>query len=246
MITAKKIVRLLRDYVRFQRLFSQNNSGGYHAYALDETHTSILEEAKRLHASEYLLRNFVLPEDIHDGIIHEKSDPHQTHSTYFVVEKNQTVVALVRLIKYKGKGPAKESFPVLNHAYIYPRSLRRIDDLRPEQIVEVSALVKKRGESSIATMMLYAQITHYVIRHRHRLFIMACDLRLYERLKILFGPAMTKIGRQTPYQGADVMPIAIDVYSGLQYIKTAANKARHPLSVRRQAAAYILKESLRE
>jgi hypothetical protein len=38
---------------------------------------------------------------------------------------------------------------------------------------------------------------------------MACDVRLYERLKVLFGPALKKIGNQTPYPGGDVIPAVL-------------------------------------
>ena len=201
--------------------------------------------AKKLHASVYLAKDFVSESDLEEDIIHHRSDPHQNHAEYFVVKRRNVVVAVARQIVYKGVGEHHESYPVLSKAIIFERSRQRIISHHPKEIVEISALVKMKGESSIVPLLLYRALWRHSYKKKHRLWIMACDVRLYERLKILFGATLTRIGQRTPYKGGDVIPVAIDLPRAYNYVRKLASTSSgmRPMSVKRRAAKFMLKES---
>lgn len=238
----KKITRQIKDAIAYwQILSSPETSHIYRVTRIGNIESSDLQEAKHLHASVYLSRGFIDETDIEGSIIHPQSDPHQHHADYFVVKRKERVIAVARQILYKGEGQHHESFPVLEKAIIYNRSRMRILNYHPQEIVEISALVKKSGESSIAPLVLYRELWKHSLRSNHRIWVMACDVRLYERLKLLFGPTLTKIGQRTPYKGADVIPVALDIQHSVKYVQKITQARTNPFNIRRQAAEFMLK-----
>lgn len=237
----KKITRQLRDSLAYWRVFSRPESERYYQVTkLGSENETLLAEAKRLHAAVYLSKSFINHEDTLEGIIHELSDPHQKHADYFVVKRKNTVVGLARQIIYKGKGPHHESFPVLEKAMIYNRSLKRIMSFHPHEIVEISALVKKGGESSVVPLLLYRAMWRHSVKENHQLWVMACDVRLYQRLKLLYGPALTRIGKRTHYQGGDVIPVALHIPRGMAYMGILMSSRRKGIfDIQRNAVKFI-------
>lgn len=239
----RTIRRRLRDSIAYHRVLSTPEE--YHVYKvkkISQQDTQELMAAKMLHADVYLSKGFVGDDDVRDGVIHEKSDPHQVHSEYFVVKKKGSVVAVARQIIYKGQGLHHESFPVLEKSIIYGRSRKRLLAFHPTEIVEISALVKKSGESSVAPLILYRALWRHSIDARHRIWVMACDVRLYERLKLLFGSALTRIGQRTPYRGGDVIPVALYIPGSLKYVeRVIASPRKGILDLKRRAARFMIK-----
>ncbi len=236
------IHKQLRDACDYWRLFSRPDyiDKRYDVLKIGEEHAKELIDAKKLHVDVYLSRDFISHTDVLDGVMHLDADPHQEHSDYFVVQREGDVVGLARQIVYKGRGKHHESFPVLEKAHIHKRSINRILNHHPTEIVEISALVKKSGESTVVPLLLYRALWFHSWDAKHRLWVMACDVRLYQRLKMLFGPALTVIGRRTPYQGGDVIPVALDVTRGKNYMhKLASAKRRDVLDIRRRAARFM-------
>lgn len=232
----------LSDFYTYWRLFRRNPNVGKYTVSIAEDGTADLLEAKKLHAKEYLSRNFIEHTDILNEIIHEESDPHQKHAVYFVVKNRQKVVGVARQIIYKGSGPMHESFPVLDKAKISQRSRTKIERQHPHKIVEISALVKARSESSIVPIVLYRSMWQYSRQNNHDFWVMACDVRLYQRLKILFGPAIVKIGNRTSYKGGDVIPAALHIPSSHKYLRSITTKRSALFSVRYRAAAHMLRK----
>jgi hypothetical protein len=69
---------------------------------------------------------------------------------------------------------------------------------------------------------------------------MACDVRLYYRLKLLYGPALTKIGKQTHYQGGDVIPVALHIPRGMAYMQVLLKSGRKGIfDIQRNAVKFI-------
>jgi hypothetical protein len=216
---ASYIKRRMRDTYNYWRVLSHPESEGrYKVTRVTRDNGEDLLAAKKLHASVYLSKSFILPEEVVDGIIHEHSDPHQLHAEYFVVKKRNEVVGVARQITYKGEGYHHESFPILEKSHIYDRSKQKILNYHPREIVEISALVKKGGESSIIPLLLYRALWRHSRHSQHRLWVMACDVRLYERLKVLFGPNLRRIGQRTPYRGGDVIPVALSIAEAVRYV----------------------------
>lgn len=241
MDTLKGLKRKIKDSLTYARVLSNYEfASRYYVKMLTPEDTDDIYAAKRLHAAVYLSRGFVDHTDISEGIIHDVSDPHQHHSQYFVVKRGSEVVAVARQITYKGEGAHHESFPILDKAILSERSRRRILSIHPHEITEISALVKKSGESPIAPILLYRELWRHSLRHKHRVWVMACDIRLYERLKLLFGPALTKIGQRTPYKGGDVIPVTINIAAGVSYLQDVKSKRRTGVfDINRRAAQFI-------
>lgn len=246
MKTINSIKRRVRDSVAYWQILSKPETGYmYRVYRLSQDDAEDLLQAKMLHASVYLSRGFIDETDIRDGIIREQSDPHQLHAEYFVVKRKGEIVTVARQIVYRGDSDHSDSFPLLNHAIIHERSRRRLASVTPLEIVEISALAKKRGESSVAPLVLYRALWRHSLRSKHRVWIMACDIRLYERLKMLFGPALTVIGKRTHYKGGDIIPVSLDIANSINYVQkiVAAPKIK-PIDLRRRAARFMVKEEM--
>lgn len=240
----KTLRRRVRDSIAYHQVFSRPEET--HLYKVRRlTHSDVgdMRAAKMLHASVYLSKGFIDHSDLKDDIIHELSDPHQAHAEYFVVKKRQEVIAVARQIIYKGEGPHHESFPVLEKSVIYGRSQKRLLSFHPREIVEISALVKKSGESTVAPLILYRALWRHSLHSNHRVWVMACDVRLYERLKLLFGGTLTKIGQRTPYQGGDVIPVALNIPDSVKYVqKVVSARRKGPLDLKRRAALFMIKK----
>ncbi len=242
MDTMRRVRHNMSDIYTYWRLFKREpNVGRYTVTIADEGSDEILA-AKKLHASVYLSRGFIEEDDIFDDVIHEKSDPHQKHAIYFVVKNKQTVVGVARQIIYKGTGPMEESFPVLSKANIYSRFRAKIERQHPHTIVEISALVKKQGESSIVPIVLYRSLWQYSRKQGHDYWVMACDVRLYNRLRLLFGPSILRIGKVTPYFGGDVIPAALHIPSSEQHLKELVANKHRLLTIRNRAASHMLRK----
>lgn len=243
----KQFKRKIRDSYTYWKVLSKTDiSRYYQAYKLTEENREDLVAAKMLHASVYLSKSFIIQEDIHEGIIHDLADPHQHHADYFVVKKKNQVIAVARQIIHKGVGEYHESFPVLEKSLIHERSRKRIAGQHPQEIVEISALVKKGGESSIVPLILYRELWRHSRKSKHRVWIMACDVRLYERLKLLFGPTLTRIGQRTPYVGGDVIPVSLNIALASNYIhKLSTSRRRSILDVQRRAAKFMMMDQVK-
>jgi hypothetical protein len=58
------------------------------------------------------------------------------------------------------------------------------------------------------------------------LWLMACDVRLFQRLKIMLGDAIVQVGKQTVYQGGDVIPAMVKPRQALRELIRSAIKAK--------------------
>lgn len=243
MINIKRLRRTLKDSYSYWRLLSRTNvATKYTTKMLGADDVDDISAAKRLHAAVYLSRGFIDHSEVTKGMIHDLSDPHQHHAQYFAVKRGDEVVGVARQIIYKGEGEYHESFPIMDKAILHERSRKKILAMHPHEITEISALVKKSGESPIVPLLLYRELWRHSLRSNHRVWVMACDVRLYQRLKILFGPTLTKIGQRTPYHGGDVIPAIINISAAIKYVNTVrSNHAKQIFDLHGRAAKFITK-----
>jgi hypothetical protein len=184
-------------------------------------------QAQKLHATVYLRRGFIDKSDIRNGVLTKKSDPHQQHALYFIVKKTKTnrVAATARQIEYT---PEKGflSFPLVEKADINLRMLKELVSHDPARVVEISGLAKDSDTASATILLLYRAMWHHSLKEHHQLWIMACDIRLYNRLRIIFGPAIKKIGKETSYKGGDVIPAMLNPADALyEFIRISHRRA---------------------
>lgn len=198
--------------------------------------------AQRLHARVYIRLHFIESDDVAaNGAMHLQADPHQAHADYFVVVDNDDhdkVLVTARQIRAE---QTHYDLPVLSKARLSRRARRRLLNLPREQLVEISGLVKDDGVPTAAVMELYRAMWRHSLDREHVLWVMACDPKLYKKLKVLFGRALRKIGRRTPYPGADIIPCVMDLRLSERALQRYL-RSRHPLyrHIRRSVAAHFL------
>lgn len=181
-----------------------------------------LEDAKRLHASVYLKRGFVDQTDVKNGKLHHRADPYQRHAYYFgVFDENNEVVALARQI-YQNE--SNYTLPIFKYIKLY----KEYRHLHPSQVVEISAFVKSKGTDSRALLLLFHAMMQHSKIQRHRYWLLACDTRVYWRLKSLFGPVIRKVGPETFYMGSNVVPAEIDIDLAPKYLKRGYRMSMPP------------------
>lgn len=218
-----KIHRHLKDSRSYFNLLRNHSGDQFQVIKTsDPTH---IQQAKKLHASIYLQRGFVTADELRGGKLRHRVDPHQAHSIYFVVLDTKTgeVVANARQIRATRK-LGHLSFPMVSQASINNRAQRAIDAHAASDCVEISGLVKKRGVSSIVPLLLYRALWHESLRAEHTLWLMACDVRLYERLHLLYGPALKKVGKTASYKGGLIVPAILEINHSLAAIESSLSK----------------------
>lgn len=198
--------------------------------------------ARSLHASVYLKRGYINFIDLDgNGRMHSKADPYQDHSHYFTVndhsDSSKPIVATARQIHVKA-GQKHDSFPTIKEMELYPDMRQAILALDPSKCVEISGLAKSQGVSSSAVLMLYRSMWHYSLRRKHHLWLMACDVKAFERLKYLFGDALVRIGDNSVYMGSEVVPAMLEVHRSVDSLM-AESKTINPL--RRRMKREIVK-----
>lgn len=197
----------------YRRLLRETGDTTYHVTYVSDKKYRLL--AQRLHAHVYLERQFVTPDLIDSlGKLSRQADPYQYHSDYFAVSYNKDgdseVIATARQIKVvKRHGHAY--LPTIGKLKLYDGVRATIEQIDPTKCIEISGLAKKSGHSSYAVLMLYRQMWHYSLLHGHKVWLMACDAKVYDQLKFLFGNALTQIGPETFYMGSTVVPAILEV-----------------------------------
>lgn len=239
---AKRLYRHTRDFIDYLRAFKRKEYTDLEVLGPDRAES--LFEAKRLHARIYLDRGFIKPSMVDaSGIMSRAADPHQAHSEYFIVASKKTgkVVAVARQIGVR-EGRGHKSFPLMTRTDLYERSRATLANYDPKQCVEISALVKERGASKIAPLLLYRAMWHHSLQERQQLWFLSCDVRLFARLKLLFGPAIQQVGRRTAFPGGDVVPAIWKVQSAVSELSKSLRHAPAPaLILRRMVIRFLLK-----
>lgn len=203
-------------------------------YFLKKNTNFRITEAKRLHADTYLRIGFIDDSEINtEGVISLEADPHQAHSEYFIVidERSSRVVASARHIVYMPhKG--KESFPIITNARLSDTFNNHISHSTLERYVEVSGLVKKRGTSNIAPLLLYKEMLKKSLQDGHDRWLMALDVNLYKRLSYIFGQNLQIIGSVTSYKGGDVIPLMLEPKSAIPLMRNEILLSNNPFQKR--------------
>jgi|HubBroStandDraft_1064217.scaffolds.fasta_scaffold34033_2 hypothetical protein len=237
----RKYTRLARDLVGYLVMFyfKDYEDGGLEVIKIDRA--DHLLAAKRLHAEVYLRRNFVTESDIEAGMLTYHADPHQYHAQYFAVidRRSRTVVATCRQIKaHPQKGML--SFPIMEHVRLHEQAVATLEGQQPSACVEASGFAKQVNVSSFAPLLIWRAMWHDSLRQRHGIMFLACDVRLFERMSLLFGPGIQKAGPVTPYQGGDVVPAILEIQSSVSALKKAVDQVQPAQRIIRQKAARFL------
>lgn len=210
------------------------------------TEKALLKQAQLLHAQVYRAHGYITDQDLtQSGLIDHREDPYQDHAQYFAVERQidgkWRLIAASRLI-LSHKTKQHQSFQTYIHQTLTPQAKALVESSDPSRIAEVSALVKVPGQSLAAALMLYRAMWHYALAHDHELWLMSCDLRLYQRLKLLFGSALTKAGDIRYFKGHNIVPLLLRVDQSLDGLTTRKRWSLPPRRLlRRRLLAFMLR-----
>lgn len=227
----------------YQTLF-RKNTHRLELRAINTRDQAQILSGQQLHAATYLARGFVSEADLGaDKRLTLLADPHQLHAEYFIVVEaadSASIRAVARQIHLDAK-KGFDSFPILSLAKIHSKHRKKILTYDPKKCVEISGLAKVKDESPLAALLLYREMWHKSVRDGDKLWLMACDVRLFGRLKTLFGSAITQIGDVTAYFGGDVVPAMLDLEQALPGIITSLQTAS-PLhrSIRLPLARFMI------
>ena len=237
-------IAIIKQLILYRRLLKAGDDSAYQASLVSDM--TYLAAAKQLHANIYLGRNFIAPTQLNEhGHLSVEHDPYQEHADYFVVTRtnggSSEVIVTARQIKAQNPH-GHISFPTVSKLELYPESRASIEVLDPVNCIEISALAKRRGESSFAVLMLYRYMWHYSLRNGHQLWLMACDEAVYAQLQFLFGAALVEIGPKTYYMGSWVVPAMLNVDRSVETL-TRNTRTMNPFKYRlkRDLAAYLMR-----
>lgn len=199
----------------------------------------LLEESRRLTASVYLARGFVSQDQVNSqGLIADEYDPYVKHSTYYATTSSdkQQISATLRLINYNPEA-GKRSFPMISEFEdcIEPEFKDKLEKIGYSNIHEISALARDRDLDSagVSAMQLYRTMfldawSDKGIDADKSTFIMACNPKLADRLKLLFGESMQVMGSNMPYTGQEAVPLMFENFSGAIDTIKRSRDAKNP------------------
>jgi N-acyl-L-homoserine lactone synthetase len=129
----------------------------------------------------------------------------------------------------------------LVQAKISKKSRANILKVLPEHCIEISGLAKEKDVPTEAVLELYRSMWLYSFEKDHKIWLMACDTKLYKRLKILFGSSIRRIGRRTSYKGGDIIPCVLDLSKSSKHLEKNL-MSKHPVygDIRRKVARKFL------
>jgi hypothetical protein len=174
-----------------------------------------LVAAKALHADVFKSHGYVSQAQLtgNGRAIDLTEDPYQTHADYFVtkvgLEAEQRVISSARMIY--ADGALMESFQTYVSQPLIPSARRLLNMVNPYEVVEISGLVRSKGESFISAVPLYQAMWRHSLDCDYRYWLMSCDKGLFRSLRLLFGDVIKPIGDSNFFKGHEVVPAMLDV-----------------------------------
>jgi hypothetical protein len=195
----------------------------------EERRQDLTTRARRTQATVYLHEKYVQKEDVIDGVISREIDPYVERSTYFLVEekqengeKNHAATARQIRITKAEKKQGILSLPVLNEFNCDPEIIKqvahvsKVGDLRPSEVVEISALASLGGKPSDIKNLgpvieLYTRMLRSSLEEGHKLWVMGTDRRLTRKLsQLVGGDLFVKMGESKDYFGSLTDPACLN------------------------------------
>lgn len=202
-----------------------------------------IDNARKLHADVYQKWGYVDPEDVDENghLIFER-DPYAGRSRYFLVERqgnsedrdSSLSVPVAGGRQIEAENNSFDSFQFFKNTGIGPEELDVLKDLFPEECVEVSALVKAKGEKPISVLHLYREMLDYSQEANHKLWLMVINVGFYEKLQLLFGDTVQQVGEpaKLDHLNMTVVPAVLDPRTALEDFQEKSQRSKDPLEKR--------------
>jgi hypothetical protein len=180
---------------------------------------SVKTYAQELHTQVYLEHKYIGNDDLNElGIF---VDQYSNRSTYLYV-KNGNKVAAARYIHADKKEGGVLSLPTTEHFDVDPLALRsvadvrRLADIKPNEIVEISGLVARKQQGGPegaldATIALYARMLRDSLELGHKVWVLNVEKSFLRYLNGMVGRDQVHVlGPQKEYMGPATLPVAIN------------------------------------
>lgn len=180
-----------------------------------------LRQGRLLQSQRYAAAGFI-PAIPAGGVI---DDPWVRHSTYFgaSLAPSRDIVGVSRLIPCT----VADSLPAFTELQLFPDQRRRIADLDPHRLSEVSALAVSSelpgGLGSQVSKALYRAMVQVAVVHwRHDYWYAALDSRVLRVLVRTQGFMFEPIGPEQDYLGSPTVPVELDLVKQIRQFALAA------------------------
>lgn len=194
--------------------------------------------ARQLHAQVYQARGFVGEDDIDEnGYLSAQKDPYTSRSRYFLVQRypeadeeesstKQSIIPVASGRHIEAANNSFSSFQFFEKTGLDPAGMDALENIEPQQCVEVSALVKKPGEKPISVLYLYREMLDHSHRAGYKLWLIVVNVDFYEKLQLLFGDTVQPVGSPTPlaHLNMTVMPAVLYPESALEMFHSSQRK----------------------
>lgn len=173
--------------------------------------------AQRVHTQVYLEAGYITPSDLDERGLYTQ---YAERSTYFYTA-NDKREATVRQVECGREGlltlPTLHEFEIDPEALKASAGVRRVADIKPKSIVEISALATRPIEAGgkaradfQAVLQLYTEMLRNSLEQGHEYWVLNTYDALASRLKILIGDdQMQAIGESRDYLGSETKPYLI-------------------------------------
>lgn len=178
--------------------------------------------AQELHTKVYLEKQYIEPDELDDtGLF---NDEYSDRATYILAESGRRRSTCRYISANKKEGimslPTARHFS-LDAAEIQRAAGGRLADIKPAEMIEVSALASVRldGETKEdsalrklnTTWLLYSEILRESLDHGHRLWLLNTHEELVRSLEGLLGKEQIhRLGEARMYMGSVTVPVALN------------------------------------
>lgn len=197
---------------------------------LSTLNPDLVLSCRQLTARYYLKREFVGEDEVNEeGVIDD--DPYVDQSLYYALLDGGSGELIAGTRKIYNKD-GLSSFPIMKHGEkLYADAVSHLESMDPDNIVEVSALVKepKLDHDNMATLRLYRKLYQDAYTslsgdgRQEQVFIMACNPQLFRDFKTFFDGVITRIGPDLQYPGQIAVPAMLQVDTAIEVLAASAN-----------------------
>ncbi len=192
------------QFIDMERFDTQPAWGGFGGARIDE--------CRRLVTERYLGEGYIGTNDLEPdtGLMNSQVDPYYKHSEYFwATDSFGNVEATIRLIHHPGGNNSGWLFPMQREFDIDPVNEQLIQrNIADNQaaVVEISGLAERKGADGFVALDMYRRMWQHSMASGYDVCLISADIRLYNKLKSMFGEAVTGVGDSKMVMGSQTVP----------------------------------------
>jgi hypothetical protein len=165
--------------------------------------------ARRLQAAEYVRAGYVAESALAaDGTLRAVADPWAPHAVYFgAFDEEGAVRATSRVLP----NDAGLRLPTLQLPTIDPAVRRRLEQVRPGRLGEISALARQRDAGAEYPRAVFRQMWRFALEHGVETYVLCVDALVLRTLRAMDHHLFRVAGPASPAPVRPVFPVWADV-----------------------------------